>query len=129
MTNELIAALYYVSIGYLIYWPLTHQGPCDFIAVNKDDLVKVQVKSRYRMNRPNGKAYIQATVRRGGGKRKDRYYSKEECDVIAVVFEDHIWVFPIEAVEGLKTVNLFKGQETERKSRLDTLDVNPYQVK
>ena len=109
---ELKAALYYEEHGWSVFWPTSSQTPCDFIAVNGKTVLRIQVKSGYEFKRPSGRGYIQSTIRKGSGGNKR--YSNEDCDLIVVVYEDAIWVIPVEDTRNYTTINLQNLQEVRK---------------
>lgn len=126
LVGELKAATYYVEAGYEIYWPALTQSGVDFIAVKGRETQRVQVKNAYWMKRPSGAKYVQVTTRKGAGGNKT--YTREDCDIVVVVFEDSLWAFPVEIIEKYKTINIAKAQQI-RKSRKGVLDIESYRIK
>lgn len=125
--SELEAAKYYASIGYIIYWPMTHQSSVDFIAANGPETIRIQVKSAYWMKRKTGAAYLQATIRKGSS-HKDRIYTEDDCDIIAIVHNQEIWIVPVEVV-GKETNVILRCFNRKRKSHKGALNLEEYRVK
>ena len=126
--SEQKIALYYSKLGYVIYWPNHTQSSCDFIACKDDELIRVQVKSAYWMGRSTGKSYLQTTVRKGCNGNSS--YTKKECDVIAISFEDRIWLIPIEELGLDQTVVLDRKQflRTSYKKDWSVFEIKPKAV-
>lgn len=125
LVGELKAATYFAENGYEIYWPALTQSTVDFVAIKNTDIKRVQVKNAYWMERPSGARYVQATIRKGSGGSKT--YTELDCDLIVIVHEDSLWVFPVDIVTKYKTINLAKAQQI-RKSRKGVLDIDKYKV-
>lgn len=96
--SELKIQQYYTEMGYDVFAPIHNKTRTDFIAIRGKEIIRVQVKTAQR-----NMGYIQVRV-----EVNEKLYTKEECDVIAFVFGESIWIAPIEEIEGLKSVNLGK---------------------
>lgn len=118
---ELKAACWFVENGYEIYWPQMAQSSCDFVAGTKSELIRIQVKSAYWMERPSGARYLQATTRKGCGTNGYDKYTKEDCDLIVVVADEGLWCIPVGELGGSQSVTLLKDQH-ERKARAGRKD-------
>lgn len=125
LVGELKAATWFAEQGYEIYWPSLTQSAVDFIAAKGKEILRVQAKNAYWMQRPSGARYVQVTIRKGSGGFKT--YTEEDCDIIAVVHEESLWIFPVYDVKNYKTLNICKAQDI-RKSRAGTLDIEKYKV-
>lgn len=123
---ELKAAVYYEEKGWTVFWPTSSQSPCDFIAACGVMNLRIQVKAAYKFTRPSGCSYVQVTIRKGSGGSKK--YTEEDCDLIVVVYEDRIWVFPREDIIPYTTINLENGQKLRKKTK-GVIDASIYRVK
>jgi hypothetical protein len=118
--SELVAAAWYVENEYEIYCPCFTQSSCDFIAVKNKEIKRVQVKTAYTFSRPSGANYVQATTRKGPAKGNIcNFYTKDDCDEIVIVYQQDLWVIPVEHLNGLQSVVLFKDVKFPRKSSAD----------
>jgi len=129
MLAELKVAEHYVENEYDIYWPAMAQSPIDFIACKNSEVLRIQVKKAYWMTRPSGASYLQATTRKGCGDNKQYdHYTKEHCDIVAVVADEGIWAIPVEILGTNKNVIVEKGQQT-RKPRAGRTDWSVYKIR
>lgn len=93
-SSELFAASRFVLKGHCVYFPAMSQSKADFVADVDGRLVKVQVKSATQFN-PKYPHLIQ--VRLGGSGRTR--YEAEDFDLLAIVFQDRLWVLPTTDVD------------------------------
>lgn len=70
--------------------------------------------------------YLQATTRKGCGNQGYLSYDVDDCDVIVIVYENELWVIPIEDLKGYQTVTVKNGQEIRRS---DSRSFKPDQYK
>jgi len=110
--SEQKAALYYAQLGYLIYWPNCTQSPCDFIACKEDEVLRIQVKSAYWSKNSKGLEYLISTVRKGC--RQQNFYSKKDCDTVVIIYEDRVWVIPVEELNNESNITLDRKQDLVR---------------
>lgn len=123
---ELKVATFFLENDYEIFFPTT-PSIVDFIALKDDKCVRVQVKNAYRMERETGKYYIQATTRRNSGKFVSKLYKKDDYDLLAITYQDQLWIFPCEDVCHLQSIVLEKGQQ-ERRASKGNFNADPYRV-
>lgn len=123
---ELKAAQFFLENDYEIFFPTT-ASTADFIAMKGSELIRVQVKSAYYMERP-GSSYVQVTTRRNSGEYVGKLYTKEDYDLLVVVYEDKLWIFPVEDVCHLQSIILEKGQQV-RRAGVKNFNPDPYRVK
>lgn len=117
--SESRAATYFIEQGYEVYWPSFTQSSCDFIITKSQDVQRVQVKTAYWMERKSGKRYLQTTTRKGCGRGGYSEYTREECDLIVIVYEDKLWAITPEQLGGKQNLILELGHERERKGSFD----------
>lgn len=107
--NELRVQTHYTRNGWDVFTPIHNKTRADFIAVKQEIVIRVQVKTAQYNN-----GYIQSRLDIGG-----TTYTKEDCDVIAFVLDERLWIAPVEQVEGYTSINLGKvdtdGRYTPRK--------------
>jgi hypothetical protein len=113
--SELTAQRHFVTQGWEIFIPTFTQTSCDFVAVKKEMTLRIQVKTAYWFTRPSGARYLQCTVRKGASASHSRY-TKEDCDVIVIVFGDRIWKIPIEELPDTTNIILQKDVKHERRN-------------
>lgn len=93
--NELEAAKWFMLQGYQVYWPQARQGPVDFVVEGPEGLKRVQVKSAY-WNIVRGLRYLQCRMMSQG---KFQYRASDgKYDLIALVFEEHLWIIDASVV-------------------------------
>lgn len=107
--NELRVQAYYTKCGWDVFSPVHNKTRSDFIAVRGKLVVRVQVKTAQYNN-----GYIQARLDVNG-----KTYTEDECDVVAFILEDKLWLAPIEQIEGYTSINLGKVEKLNYKPRKD----------
>lgn len=125
--SEQIAALHFAERDYIIYWPNHSQSSCDFIACKDEEIIRVQVKSAYWSKNKNNKQYLICTVRKGHGQSSN--YSRKECDMIFIVFENRKWIIPIKELSNEHGITLDRKQPKERNWKSSNKDWSLYEVK
>lgn len=96
--NELRVQAYYTKCGWDVFAPIHNKTRSDFIAVRGKLTVRVQVKTAQYNN-----GYIQSRLDVNG-----KTYTEDECDVVAFILDEKLWIAPIEQVEGYTSINLGK---------------------
>lgn len=94
MENELKAQLYFMQKGYDIFAPRMQHTRADFIAVQGQEVLRVQVKTVQE----NGD-HLQSRLDVKGTR-----YTKEDTDVLFFVYGDRMWLAPIEDVAGRPSI-------------------------
>lgn len=107
--NELRVQAYYTKCGWDVFSPIHNKTRSDFIAVKGNLVVRVQVKTAQYNN-----GYIQARLDVNG-----KTYTSDECDVIAFILDEKLWLAPIEQVEGYTSINLGRVEKLNYKPRKD----------
>lgn len=115
---ELKAAARLAELGYIIYYPLLTQSKADLVIERDGKFQKVQVKRATR-SEAGGNPFIQ--IRLGGAGRLD--YTDGDFDVLAMVYEDRLWLLPWGMVKGKTSMSfsVFEGQNPRR-------DISQYEV-
>lgn len=111
---EIKASLYFAENDYEIYWPSFSQSSCDFIITKGSEIQRVQVKSAYWIERPSGLRYLQATTRKGSGTGGYKEYTNEDCDLIAIVHQEELWLLSVQELAGRQSLCLRHGQASQR---------------
>lgn len=98
-TSELKVAIYYLGLGYQVYFPVVQQGKVDLIVEDfaKNVLVRVQVKTAYWMN-SSGHQYLQCRTRTVN--KFQTLPNAMNYDVLAIVFGEELWIIPAEVVNS-----------------------------
>lgn len=105
--NELRVQAYYTKCGWDVFSPIHNKTRSDFIAVRGNLVIRVQVKTAQYNN-----GYIQARLDVNG-----KTYTSDECDVVAFILDDKLWIAPIEQVEGYTSINLGRVEQLNYKPR------------
>lgn len=114
------AATYYLSKDYNVFFPTGQSPAADFIAVKGKEVIRVQVKAAHITSKKiSGSSYIVSSFH--------KYPTDEEFDELVILFEDMIWVFPVNVVSHMRTVTLAKLQEINR-SPDKNFKAEPYRV-
>ena len=96
ITTELKCQLYFVEKGYNVYIPISPDTRIDLIAEVEKRLIRIQVKSSHLTQNQNGIEFntsstwlnTQSVVRKG--------YTKEDIDFFATVYENEVYLIPVE---------------------------------
>ena len=106
--GEMAAMLYYAKQGYEVFCPMTESSRADLIVVKENRMVRVQCKTS-TVKKDNG-TYVVGLATGGGNQSWNRVSKRLSSDEIDEVFiwcdNDSTWLFPIEVLEGKRTVNL-----------------------
>lgn len=112
---ELKAAAYYVERGYDVFFPITINPKCDFVASKAKKILKVQVK-KASWSKSGKFKYLQ--VRLIGKKEGDfqKIYKLEDFDVLIVIDGPNLWEIPVEDVIGRTSLCLASNNPNPRKN-------------
>jgi hypothetical protein len=115
---ELFTAYRLTELGHSVYFPTLTQSKCDLVVEIDGGFKKVQVKKATK-SEARGHQFIQ--VRLGGCGRQE--YVDGDFDLLAMVYEERLWLFPWEFVKGNKSMSfsIFDGQRPRR-------DISIYEV-
>ncbi|QDP57803.1 MAG: hypothetical protein Unbinned7358contig1001_29 [Prokaryotic dsDNA virus sp.] len=99
---EYMAAAYFSSQGWELFWTPTGTSPCDFVMVKGEETKRVQVKAAGVWTK-SGSTYTR--VRLGG----NNTYKPGDFDILAVVEgPSRMWIIPFEELPGKATLYLEK---------------------
>lgn len=106
------------ALGYSIYYPLMTQSKADLVVERDGVFQKVQVKKATK-GEVNGNPFIQ--IRLGGCGRST--YKEGDFDLLAMVYEERLWLLPWELVAGHTSMSfsVFPDQKPRR-------DISQYEV-
>ena len=107
--NELRVQAYYTKCGWDVFSPIHNKTRADFIAVKNNLIVRVQVKTAQYNN-----GYVQARLDVNG-----KTYTEDECDVVAFILDEKLWIAPTNQIEGYTSINLGKIDQSKYKPRKD----------
>lgn len=105
--NELRVQAYYTKLGWDVFSPIHNKTRSDFLAVKGSQIIRVQVKTAQYNN-----GYIQARLDVNG-----KTYTSDECDVVAFILEDKLWIAPVNQIEGYTSINLGRVEKLNYKPR------------
>lgn len=112
---------HYMNLGYVVSFPLTDTARYDLV-VDRGGLLRLEVKTTMR-TRPSG-SYEASLCTKGGNQSWTgviKTLSSDECDLVFVWTPIGAYEFPIEVVEGMKTITLgSKYDEYKLGSDVDT---------
>lgn len=114
---EYLAASWFLSQGYQVYWPSIEHGQTDFAICRHGRFQKVQVKKpSWSSSGPNEYLRARLTNREG-----DKKYTEESFDLLALVDPEtpRMWLFPASVVMGTTSISLDKRGPTVRGSAED----------
>jgi hypothetical protein len=97
------------EMGFSVAKPWGDSDPYDFITQSGGRLCRVQVKSAYRAGKDGGYSF------HAHGHALESY-GEDEIDVlVAYAAPEDVWyVFPVEVVQGLRSLKLFPGSRRKR---------------
>jgi hypothetical protein len=115
---ELFTAYLLTSKGHAVYFPTVTQSKCDLVIEMDGVFKKVQVKKATKGHAGDHR-FIQ--IRLGGCGRQE--YVDGDFDLLAMVYEERLWLFPWEFVKGNTSMSfsIFDGQRPRR-------DISIYEV-
>jgi hypothetical protein len=99
ITEHKVAA-YFLSQGYSVYWPAVQQDNADLVVLKDGAYKRVQCKTAW-WNKASDTPYdyLQCRLRRRDGEYTD-------IDLMAIVYENTIWVIPVEKLSHTTNVCL-----------------------
>lgn len=86
LCSEQKVQLYFLEKGYDVFTPIGGRTKCDFVACKPNETIRVQVKTASE----NGNG-LQVRFDVNG-----KVQNRDTTDVYVVVYEDNMWMFPVE---------------------------------
>lgn len=125
LTSELKVASWYSENGYSIYWPLSTQSRCDFLAERDGNFTKVQVKkATWSQTGPN--KYLQCRLM--SRNKHSRWYVEGDFDEIVFIDDaNRMWRTTFDVVKDLVSVAL-DGTKEGYKTRSVLYDPNEWRI-
>ena len=112
------------QLGYQIYFPFLTQSKCDLVVEIDGELKKVQVKTASK-SQAKGHPFIQIRL---AGNENCHDYKDGDFDLLAMVYQGRLWIFPWEFVKD-KTSMSFSIFEPQGKPALkQRRDISTYEV-
>lgn len=112
-----MAASYFVLNGFQVWTPQIQQSKVDLLLTRGREVVKVQVKTAYWIERGDNR-YLSCNIH---GDTRSTDYTKDEFDILAVVGPDgtRLWEIPWRKVFGkIRTLTLDRVGPTAGTRRL-----------
>ena len=119
LSAELYVASWYADNDYVIYWPMSTQSRCDFLAEKNGIFEKIQVK-KATWSQTGPYKYLQCRLINRN--KHAKWYEKGDFDYIVFVDDARrLWRVPFDEVEGLVSVCLDGTKEgyTTKSSKYD----------
>ena len=104
--TELEIMLAFIKLGYNV---LTPYGDCeryDFVADINGRFYKIQCKTSTTVDGGNTFSFSCRSCNRKDGKIIHHYYTKDQIDFFATVFNDKVYLIPVESCGSGKTLRL-----------------------
>lgn len=120
---ELYVAYRLTSLGCPVYFPAMTQSKCDLVVEIEGTLKKVQVKKATK-SYANGHPFIQIRL---DGKDRSKYVDGD-FDVLAMVYEERIWLFPWEFVKGKSSMSFSIFPPQGSPATKPRRDISQYEV-
>lgn len=113
MLSEMKVQQYFYEEGWDVFTPIDNKTRADLVVVDPDTAttLRVQVKT-VQENRVGPYTYLQSRL---VSSDNETVYSLRCCDMVVFVYQDRLWMAPIEEVAGLKSVCLDRLSEDDSK--------------
>ena len=119
LISELTAMQYMISEGYTVFIPVCTSPKCDFIAMNEQEVLKVQVKTA-TWSKSSKYSYLQCRLS-SRNKKPNPIYQEGDFDICLFVDNRRIWKVPFENIEGMTSICL----DSDNKNYKPYKDYNP----
>lgn len=96
ITTELKCQLYFVEKGYNVYIPISPDTRIDLIAEVEKRLIRIQIKSSRLTQNQNGIQFNTSSTWLNSQAAVKKGYTKEDIDFFATVYENEVYLIPIE---------------------------------
>lgn len=96
ITTELKCQLYFVEKGYNVYTPISPDTKIDLIAEVEKQLIRIQIKSCHLTQNQKGIKFNTSTTWLNSQMIVRKGYSKEDIDFFATVFNNEVYLIPVE---------------------------------
>lgn len=109
LITELEVALYFIKLGYSVSQPLNVDSKYDLIIDTNQHLLRVQIKTSH-LDSPNKIVFNcrSITGRKENGELKTKYYSANEIDYFATMWEHQCYLIPVNECSARKALHLSK---------------------
>lgn len=122
-TAELYVAYLLSSLGHPVFFPFITQSKCDLVVEMDGVLKKVQVKKATK-SFAQGHPFIQIRL---DGKDRSKY-ADGDFDILAMVYENRLWLFPWEFVKGKTSMSFSIFPPQGEPSTKPRRDISMYEV-
>lgn len=117
--SELKASMYFVTQGWVMYYPCSHDTAVDMLGIKGPRVKRIQVKT----------AYVCGNILRANvDHKKEAKYSPDTVDTMVCIYDNRLWVIPMEDIEEETTLNLGRTDGSPSKPR-GTFDHTKYEVR
>ena len=97
--SEHIVGLYYTSSHWVVYYPFTHDTEIDLVITKGPRIKRIQVKTVYACG-----DILRANI----DHKSNPKYSPDTVDIMCCVWENRLWIIPMEDIEDETTLNFGK---------------------
>lgn len=125
--SELAAMQYWVSEGYQVLSPYTHESKFDFVVYKDNKFTKVQVKTAILATYRDSECAIwRARNKRG----QNGSYELQDYDVLHVCrqTDGKHWVIPHSRIQGIESITLEREDGQPLRSNSNFTDMHTYVV-
>lgn len=107
LITELEVALYLIKSGYAVSQPLNADSKYDLILDTGKQLLRIQVKTSH-LDSPNKIVFNcrSITGRKENGELKTKYYSVNDIDYFATMWNNQCYLIPVQECSARKALHL-----------------------
>lgn len=113
--------VHYLKQGCQVYTPFVQQSCVDLV-IERESLLKVQVKSACWQRNKNNLLYLHTTLK--SGKIFDGRSMDEKCDLVVIIHDGTVWEIPASDIGTRQGLNLASSSNNPRGSRWDKYKIN-----
>lgn len=127
--NELIAADFFMSHGWDVYFPLMAQSRADLVVTKGSRVKKIQVKTITYCR--TGKYLYKQCRLCTNNERQDKFYKIGDFDYLLFVdnVDGSLYLAPISEVQGLTSVCFGSDNKVPRNGKKKTYDYESWKVR
>ena len=114
LITEMQVMLFFIQQGYNVSQPLNSDSKYDCILDVNNRLYKIQIKTAHKAPRTADAIEIKCrSVTMTQNHRKECKYTPEEIDFFATVWEQKVYLIPVEQCSAAKTLHLIDSSKRQ----------------
>lgn len=111
LITEMSVALYLIKMGYQVSQPLNVDCKYDLLLDVNNKILKLQVKTSHLSNTTKNSIQFNCrsiTGRKANNQLKTSLYTKDDIDYFATIWNEQLYLIPVEHCSATKTLHLSK---------------------